>query len=102
MRVLVAGSRRAGMATGLLLLLLSLLPLLIMLLLMIMIIITIITYYHQPTRATAGPGTSVPPSRGKGFSGYSAERGAVDRGCSGSGVQWIGVVLHSKLVYNGI
>ena len=23
-------------------------------------------------------------------------------GCSGSGVQWIGVVLHSKLVYNVI
>ena len=25
--------------------------------------------------------------------GYSAEGGAVDRGCSGSGVQWTGVVL---------
>ena len=33
---------------------------------------------------------------------YSLQGGAVGGGCSGRGVQWMGVVLHSKLVYNTI
>ena len=50
---------------------------------------------RRPPRRSAA--VAVASARAAATFGYSAEGG-----CSGWGVQWIGVVLYSKLVYNVI
>ena len=54
------------------------------------------SYYHYHYHYHPAPPAKAPPAPGDGYWIF------IKGGCSGRGVQWIGVVLHNKLVHDTI